>query len=150
MVLKHRPLDLAVPLVPFFYRPPANLQGPLIVPPKVLELKSRFVFYLLALYLGWFWVEFATEPWPTLREITAVILLGFREFFFALLVGFILAIYGDRVLLSLGLVFLSIPPLKYVMGLLRNMRNDSFFHEYTLYFSALKRSMVCFRILTLG
>ena len=41
VVLKHRPLSFSIPLVPFLYRPPANLQRPLIVPPKVFERKDH-------------------------------------------------------------------------------------------------------------
>ena len=42
--------------------------------------------------------------------------------------------------------FLECPTAQVRHGPPKNMRNDSFFHEYTLYFSALKRSKVSFRI----
>ena len=80
VVLKHRPLSFSIPWMPFLHRPPANLQRPPIVPPKVFELKPRL---LLQFWFRWSLgvVKSATGPLSTLRKTTGVIFLGFREFF---------------------------------------------------------------------
>ena len=83
VILKHRPLLLSIPLVVFLYRPPSYLQRPLIVPPKVFELKPRICKLLLQFRVRWYLsvVKSATSPLSTLRKTTGVIFLGFRGFF---------------------------------------------------------------------